>query len=81
MLNKRTNILFDDKLFDYLNALAAKRDTSIGNLVRMAVIKVYCEGKSEKKAKAVDKILALRKNIRKISAKDIAEFINYDRKY
>ena len=41
MLNRRTNILFDDQLWDQLSNLAKNRKTSVGELVRNAVTEHY----------------------------------------
>ncbi len=81
MLTKRTNILFNEELFNHLVALANKNSTSVGDLVRKAVIKVYPQKINDKRMKVYEKILSLRKNIKKISNKEIKEFINYGRKY
>lgn len=37
MLTKRTNILFDEKLWEILTRLAQEKKTSVGDLVRKAV--------------------------------------------
>ena len=81
MLSKRTNILFTEEVFNYLTALASRSKTSVGELVRKAVIKVYYQEHNDKRVNAYNKILSLRKNIKKISNKEIKEFINYGRKY
>ena len=41
MLTKRTNILFDEELWNLLVTLAVKQKTSVGDLVRSAARKVY----------------------------------------
>lgn len=81
MLTKRTNILFNEKVFNYLVALAKGSNTSVGDLVRKAVIKVYYQEDIDKKSKAYSKILSLRKGIKKINSKKIKELVNYGRKY
>lgn len=81
MLSKRTNILFTDEVFNHLTALASRSKTSVGDLVRKAVIKVYYQEHSDKRVNAYNKILFLRKNMKKISNKEIKELINYGRKY
>jgi trans-aconitate methyltransferase len=81
MLTKRTNILFDKATFGYLKNLAKKEKTSVGELVRKAVITVYFKKNfNQKKIKAMEKIVDLRKKIKKISLKEIREFIDYGRK-
>ena len=81
MLTKRTNILFEEEVFQHLVALANKNGTSVGDLVRKAVVKTYPKKVNDKRANAYYKILALRNNVKKISNKEIREFINYGRKY
>ncbi len=81
MLTKRTNILFDEELFRYLVVLANKNNTSVGDLVRKAVVKVYYQENNDKRTNTYNKILFLRKNIKKISNSEIKEFIDYGRKY
>lgn len=82
MLTKRTNILFDEQTFKYLVALADKGKTSVGELVRKAVIKVYIKPKiNQKRIKAFKNILRLKKGLGHITTKEIKEYINYGRKY
>jgi hypothetical protein len=84
MLTKRTNILFNEEVFQYLIALAHKKNKSVGDLVRKAVIKVYYKNnnnKQSKRAQAIDKIIRMRKSIKPISSKEIRELIEYGRKY
>jgi hypothetical protein len=40
MLTKRTNILFNDDLWDLLTSVARKEKSSLGEVVRKAIIKV-----------------------------------------
>jgi len=81
MLTKRTNILFDKATFGYLKNLAKKEKTSVGELVRKAVIAVYFKkSTNQRKIRAMEKITELRKKIKKSSLKEIKEFINYGRK-
>lgn len=85
MLTKRTNILFDQETWDYLVALARKRDTSVGVLVRDAVAKEYIDEKEriqKQREKAFVEIEKLRSQIKhKFSLKEIRESIEYGRKY
>ena len=82
MLTKRTNILFEEELFQPLVALASKNGTSVGDLVRKAVIKVYQKPDFNQKQMRVHKeIIKLKKGFGKISFKEIKEMINYGRKY
>ncbi|MBI2327618.1 hypothetical protein HYU92_04860 [Candidatus Curtissbacteria bacterium] len=80
MLNKRTNILFDEKMWQRLTNKAKERKTSVGKLVRQAVEKAYvADEELEKRKKALEEIL----KIRKVSKKriDYKFLINYGRKY
>ena len=80
MLNKRTNILFDENLWKTLTAEAGKRKTSVGKLVREAVAKMYLQDEElEERRKAFAHIL----KIRKVSKNriDYKALINYGRKY
>ena len=62
LLNKRTNILFDQQLWNQLMQIAKVKRTSVGELVRIAVRKEYAEDeKQERIEKAVENILAFRK--------------------
>ncbi len=82
MLTKRTNILFEEELFRYLVVLANKNNTSVGDLVRKAVIKVYQKPNlNQKQMKIHKEIIKLKKGFGKISFKEIKEMINYGRKY
>ncbi len=61
MLNKRTNILFDEKLWNKLVKLAAAKNTSVGELVRTAVEEKYIEEEIlRKRRQAFENILKLR---------------------
>ena len=77
MLTKRTNILFEEDLWQLLTNLAARQKTSIGDLVRKAVKNVYIT-KAQKQAskdpyETILKIRKIHKNI------DYKELINYGR--
>lgn len=62
LLNKRTNILFDQQLWNQLMQIAKVKRTSVGELVRIAVRKEYSEDeKQERIGKAVENILAFQK--------------------
>ncbi|OGG02229.1 hypothetical protein A2W14_02550 [Candidatus Gottesmanbacteria bacterium RBG_16_37_8] len=80
MLTKRTNILFEENVFRALSAMAAKKGTSIGDLVRLAITKVYFKENHAQRIAAYNKILTIRKTIRYISSSDIKDFIDYGRK-
>lgn len=58
MLNKRTNILFDDRLWRKLSSEAKERNVSIGELVRSAVEeKLLEQERLERRKKAVESTL------------------------
>lgn len=70
MLIKRTHILFDKELWNTLVGLAKEKQTSVGELVRIAVREKYEEEKLlQKRKKAVEAILAFRKKYGKKLAK------------
>jgi len=82
MLTKRTNILFDKKSYSYLEDLAKKQVTSVGDLIRKAVIKVYIEpSETNEKMEAYNQILKLKKRLPHISTKEIKESIHYGHKF
>lgn len=70
LLSKRTNILFDQQLWNQLMQIAKDKGTSVGELVRVAVRKEYAEDKKQESIeKAVENILAFRKKHGKRLAK------------
>ena len=81
MLTKRTNILFEEEVFRYLVDLANKNGTSVGDLVRKAVIKAYPKKINDKRMDAYNKIIKLKKGLGRISAKEIKALVNYGRRY
>ena len=52
-LRKRVEVLFDPDKFSYLEDLARREKTSVGNLIREAVTKVYLDADLEKRREAV----------------------------
>lgn len=79
MLNKRTQILFENDFWNQLMSLAKARDMSVGELVRSTLKATYFkEDKKEKMARGMKMILSVRKKFKKI---DYKEMINYGRKY
>ncbi len=52
-LNKRVEVLFDQENFSYLEQLARRQKTSVGNLIREAVTMVYLDADVEKRRDAV----------------------------
>lgn len=85
MLTKRTNILFEEKIWNMLTVIAQKNNTSVGDLVRTAVIKVYLHNKSQIQKEmedAMDELETLHKQINHtFTSKEIKELIEYGRKY
>ena len=80
MLNKRTQILFDQSIWQMLANLSAAKKTSIGRLVRDAVEEKYQkEHVFGQREKSIESTLANRLISRKKI--DYKELINYGRKY
>lgn len=52
-LRKRVEVLFDQDKYTYLEHLARREKTSVGNLIREAVTKVYLDADLEKRREAV----------------------------
>lgn len=80
MLNKRVHVLLDNELWQQLFSLAKRQNTSIGELTRKALKKIYfSEDIHEKRKRALENIL----KIRKVSKKpiDYKALINYGRKF
>lgn len=66
MLNKRTQILFDEQTWKYLAKLAIQRNDSIGNLVRKAVQKEYLPTTDlEQRHKTIEAILKIKEEYQK----------------
>lgn len=79
MLNKRTNILFNEELWGKLTAIAEIKKTSVGQLIRTAV-----EEKYNKEVKLAER-KALLEDIERVRPHfkdkiDYKELINYGRK-
>ncbi|MEK7073778.1 MAG: hypothetical protein AAB960_00435 [Patescibacteria group bacterium] len=80
MLTKRTNILFDEELWNLLVTLAVKQKTSVGDLVRSAARKVYdADQKTSSRQRAGEEIRKIR--VFQKGHVDYKELINYGRKY
>jgi len=70
MLIKRAHILFDIRLWTILTTLAEAKKTSVGKLVREAVAEKYRkENFLSERTKAIDKILAFKKQYKTKSVK------------
>ena len=53
VLRKRVEVLFDPEKFSYLEQIARREKTSVGNLIREAVAQVYLVSVLEKRQEAV----------------------------
>ena len=81
MLTKRTNILFDNDLWNLLTSVAKKEKTSVGRIVRNAVMETYSKDEvSNRRSDACKRILAIRPKPYP-GRIDYKELINYGRKY
>lgn len=61
MLTKRTNLLFDEHLWQFLSKQAKKEKTSVAHLVRQAVRIAYqTKIQLKKRQTAIDRILSIR---------------------
>lgn len=61
MLNKRTQILLSQELWENLTRLAQEQKTSAGQLIRRAVEKSYFQKRgNEKTRRAIEKIMSVR---------------------
>lgn len=81
MLTKRTNILFDQELWQTLTAISQKQNISIGELVRRAVADTYSKRDILTKRKAVTRDIL---NMRPAPVKgrlEYKELINHGRKH
>ena len=80
MLNKRTNILFDEELWQNMLVLAQAKNKSVGALIRQAVEDVYfSDERAQKCTDAYQKILVERKVSQ--SKINYGKLIDYGRKY
>ena len=80
MLTKRTNILFENELWDLLVAVAQREKSSVGEVVRKAVRKVYSEDEIiERRKKALETIKRIR--VKQKGVVDYKALINEGRKY
>jgi hypothetical protein len=80
MLTKRTNILFDGELWDLLTSLARRERSSVGEVVRKAISKVYKEENNfERRKKAFETIRKFR--VKQRGVLDYKALINDGRKY
>ncbi|PIY71902.1 hypothetical protein COY87_03745 [Candidatus Roizmanbacteria bacterium CG_4_10_14_0_8_um_filter_33_9] len=79
MLTKRTNILFDQEMWAKLSVVAKQEQTSVGDLIRKAVIKIYIDkSRTSEKQQAIDTIMAVKLQKKKLNYRDL---IKYARKF
>jgi len=78
VLTKRTNILFNDDLWDLLTSVASREGYSVGEVVRRAISKVYREDNKQKE-KAFETIKKFR--VKQKGVVDYKTLINDGRKY
>jgi predicted DNA-binding ribbon-helix-helix protein len=87
MLSKRTNILFEEQMWQQLTYLAEERKTSVGDLVRSAVQSRYLTTKKKRydqtKLRALDAMRGVRSQLKKHAMHNIniRELIADGRKY
>ncbi len=80
MLTKRTNILFDNDLWELLTSVARREKSSVGEVVRRAISKVYSERNFiEQKKKAFETIKKFR--VKQKGILDYKSLINEGRRY
>ena len=80
MLTKRTNILFDNDLWNLLTSVARREKSSVGEVVRRAVSKVYKDTDLEGRKK--DAFETIRKfRVKQKGTVDYKSLINEGRKY
>lgn len=66
MLTKRTNILFEEEMWKQLTRRAKSQNTSVGELVRTAIVEKYpSEKELEQRREAIDRIMKMKEEYRK----------------
>jgi len=80
MLSKRTNVLFDESMWQQLTSIAQEKKTSVGDLVRTAVQMQYLTTKQmsvqQEKMSALKSMHAIRKQFHKKDF-DVVELQGY----
>ena len=65
MLNKRTQLLLNQEVWEDLLRLAEEKNTSVGQLVRLAVMETYFgDRKREKMRRALQRIMSIRPHLK-----------------
>lgn len=84
MLRRRTNLLLEEGVYNYLAVLAEKESVSVGELIRKAIKDVYLTERDRvyrEKQEAINKILELQRGIKVAQRIDYKVLIEYGRKY
>lgn len=91
MLNRRVPILFEEKNYLMLAALAREESQSFGELVRRTMdekLKLAAKKQTEERMKTWDELMAWRKkmkaknkNKKPLTVQEIKDLVNYGRKY
>lgn len=84
MLTKRTNLLFEEELWQLLAERAVEEGLSVGELVRQAVKKIYVEPEDEvleQRKKAFEALIKLQQKTRQKGRVDYKALIEYGRKH
>lgn len=84
MLNRRAHILFEEEEFNLLELLAMEKGQSVGELVRLAVQRVYVESEAKElsdREKAFEALKKLQLQTRQKGRVDYKALIEYGRKY
>lgn len=84
MLDKRTNILLEGEIYNYLAVLAERENVSVGELIRRAIEDVYLTERDRvrrEKQEAVETILKLQSGIKVPKRINYKELIEYGRRY
>lgn len=84
MLTKRTNLLFEEELWQLLAAKAVEEELSVGELVRQAVKKIYVEPEDEvleQRKKAFKALIKLQQKTKQKGRVDYKALIEYGRKH
>jgi len=84
MLTKRTNLLFEEELWQLLAAKAEEEELSVGELVRQAVKKIYVEPGDEvlkERKQAFKALIKLQQKTKQKGRVDYKALIEYGRKH
>lgn len=82
MLNRRAHILFEEEDYKLLEFEAVEKDSSVGELVRLAVKQVYVEPKDEaleRRKKAFQQLIKWQEKIGVFKGLDYKALVEYGR--